>query len=229
MRTKSLTRSDRVFYEDFLDQLLDQVASVISGEKRARGFKDPVNSRQLNTTYQKILQIYRRSAFPKFGYAAELFQEACVSWRSIRRSPPVRRRSVWVARMLWAATGIADLLQPRSSYVFLSGRLREREAYISASAIKVRVCNFSKGIPGNCSVKVARTVFEEIKSRQFREKRPNALPKFRDLGGADLTLASNRELRLLERIDRKAYRTLSTASSISSRTSSSTISLRKTD
>jgi hypothetical protein len=98
---------------------------------------------------------------------------------------------------------MAGALYKKSSYGLVMSELKRRSAYMTAEAIKVRVCEFRKARPSGELSYIARNHFDEFKRAKFRHRHPRKLPEVRAVG-LYLTMATDRELELLRRLTGKA-------------------------
>jgi hypothetical protein len=134
-------------------------------------------------------------------------------WRTVgrpfvpanQRPSDKKRKSAWIGSRLWLASLLAGALYGKGSYGSVMSALKRRNAHMSADAIKVRACEFKKTQPTRQLGYVGRDLFDEFKRAQFRNRHPRKLAELRAVG-LYLTMASDRELRLLRRITENAHR-----------------------
>jgi len=201
---RSLTPYERRFYADFRSHLLDHIAGALKVEKRQRGSTQPVSERQLHSLRQRLWRVYEHTGIRHFGWAVEQFSEACFLWRASRdRVVPLKqRKSEYIGARLLVASALTQMLRLGSAYGFISRELSQNGAHISAEAIKTRASAFRNSRKENLRY-LARRLFEEKKTACLRRRFPNRLPRLRFIEGSGLSVATRREIDLLENLSQR--------------------------
>lgn len=232
MNARNLTKWEQGRCSEFLDWLVNSVAPSITTPKRGRKPSPRLIDNQLTAMYGQMWEFYRKTGILGFADATEAFRKAWIQWRMEVGVHPMRRmklygsqwrpvgkpfiparhrpsdkkaRSVWIGSRLWLASVVSAALYMKSSYSLVMSKLMRCNAHVTAVAIKVRVCEFRKAQSPYELAYIARNLFDEFKRTKFRDRHPKKLPQIRAVG-LHLTMATDRELELLDKLTGKSER-----------------------
>ena len=232
MNVQNLTMWERQCCSEFLEWLLDVLARSIKAPKPNRRIDLNLINNQIAAKCDQIFDLYRKTGVTGFAEAAEVCRRAWLQWRVEVGIQPMRRmkwragrlkevgrpfipakeepsdkkrQSDWMGSRFWLACLLAGTLSNKSSYGFVMTELGRRDAFVTADAIKVRVCEFKKSRSAKQLSYIARDLFDTFKSTKFRERHPGKLAQLRAVG-PHLTLASDRELDLVQDLLRNGHR-----------------------
>jgi hypothetical protein len=226
MSVQNLTMWQRQRCSEFLDWLLDVLARSVTATKSGRKVDLSLTNKRIAAKCRQIFDLYSKTGVSGFADAAEVCHRAWLQWRVEVGIHPMRRmkwrsgrlkgvgkpfipakeepsdkkrKSDWMGSRFWLACLLAGKLGKVSSYGFVMSELRRRNAFMTADAIKVRVCEFRKSQSASQLSYIARDLFDAFKGAQFRARHPRKLAQLRAVG-LHLTMASDRELDLVQKL-----------------------------